>query len=157
MKSKGVYEVRSKKKVRHGGKKKKYHEENERDGSAWAWFWECEPCWNHSLQISTMCPPEPYYPINELYWGNKVLWSSAKTLKGPCLSRPGARSRPIPQGTNEKRRAPWPRVHCPQCSLTSLAGWYYLSNGLLQIQKWLVITPRRQKRHRLLEWPDLWN
>lgn len=102
-------------------KKKKQDEIKERDGRHRAGFWECEPCWNCSTQISTMCPPEPYYPINELYWGNKVLWSSAKTLKGPRLSRPGAKSSLIPQGTNEKRGAPGLVFTAP--SVASQAGW----------------------------------
>lgn len=91
---------------------------------------ECEPCWNHSAQISTMCPPEPYYPINELYWGNKVLWSSAKNIKGARLSRPGARRSPVPQGTNEKRKrkqGPRPRVGCPD--------QLHLTNRLLVAEK----------------------
>lgn len=127
-------EVRSESKVR--GREKKQDEIKEQDGEQAerreSWFGECEPCWNHSAQISTMCPPEPYYPINELYWGNKVLWSSAKTLKGPRLSQPGAKRSPAPRGTNEKKkkRGPWPRVRCPRCSLASC-----LSNGLLVTEK----------------------
>lgn len=33
-----------------------------------------------------------------------MLWSSAKTLKGPRLSQPGAKRSPAPRGTNEKKK-----------------------------------------------------
>lgn len=63
------WEVEKEKETRWNERKKEIENRQRQE----SWLWECEPCWNHSTQISTMCPPEPYYPINELYWSNKVL------------------------------------------------------------------------------------
>lgn len=57
---------------------------------------------------------EPYYPINELYWGNKVLRISANTLKGPRAATPERLMK-----KKKKKKGLQAGVHCPRSVLMS--------------------------------------
>lgn len=89
---------------------------------------------------------EPYYPINELYWGNKVLRISANTLKGPRAATP---ERLMKKKKKKKRGS---RLASTVPAPSSWADRTLLRNSLLVSQTEL---PRQWSK--LFDWPDLGN